>query len=426
MRFFSAVLTLVLWFGFSLAASAALTKGPYLENVTAHSITISFESDHETDGHVSYGIGTLDRRLDFDNGVGIQSVELEDLKPSTEYFYRLELHDGAFSPTLTFSTAPDGPEPFRFVVFGDTRTDHGTHRQVVALADELGGDFYLHTGDMVEDGDSAENWQTFFDIESPLMSRMVMWPVMGNHEHRSDTLYDNLFHTPTPPDVTRYYSFDFSNCHFTVIDSDTDFSVGSEQYQWLEADLSAASNDSAIDHIFALYHRPSYSSGWHGSEGLALAETFHPLFVKYGVEMVFNGHDHDYERSQVDGIYYVVAGGGGAPYPPLLPEDQAPNPDNNPDSQVFLGIFHAVRCDVTGQEVACHMVDLTRSVRDSFGINVSEKKPVEDACEPCDAGCSSVSAHGGLALLLLMLFVAFCLRRRKSSAQQDQDHQAGQ
>lgn len=415
MKFLIAMFVALMCLGFSPPAPAALVKGPYLENVNHHSITISFESDHETDGHISYGIGKLDKRMDFEQGLGPQSVELGGLSPSTTYFYRLELHDGAFSPTLTFSTAPDGPEPFRFVVMGDTRTDHGAHRQVLALVNEQGADFYLHTGDMVEDGDSSENWQTFFEIEQPLMSRIVMWPVMGNHEHRSDTLYDALFHTPTPPDVTRYYSFDYSNCHFTVIDSDTEFTQGSEQYDWIESDLSAASQDPSIEHIFALYHRPSYSSGWHGTEGLPLAETFHPLFAKYGVQMVFSGHDHDYERSQVDGIYYIVSGGGGAPYPPLLPEDQAPNPENNPYSQMFLGIFHAVRCDVAGEEVACEVVDLTRSVRDSFGVNISEHKPDEDSCEPCDAGCSSVPAHGGLVLSLFLCLAAW-LKKRTSSA----------
>ena len=407
------MLVAVTCMGFSTIAQAALTKGPYLENVGPDHIIISFESDHETDGHVAYGIGKLDRRVDFDSGIGVQTVGLNDLQPSTTYFYRLELHDGAFSPTLTFSTAPGGPEPFRFVVLGDTRTDHGAHRQVAALVDELGGDFYLHTGDMVEDGDSGENWQTFFDIEQPLMSRMVMWPVMGNHEHRSDTLYDSLFHPPTPPGSTSYYSFDYSNCHFTVIDSDTEFTEGSEQYNWIEADLASAQADGKIQHIFALYHRPSYSSGWHGTEGLPLAETFHPLFTKYGVEMVFSGHDHDYERSQVDDIYYIVSGGGGAPYPPLLPEDQAPNPGNNPNSQVFLGIFHAIRCDVQGEEVACDVVDLTRSVRDSFGVNVSEVKPEQDNCTPCDSGCSSLGGRE-LWMLWLGLFLAMLQKMRNS------------
>jgi len=94
---------------------------------------------------------------------------------------------------------------------------HDPHREVVGLIGDRAPDFYVNTGDIVEDGDDADMWQVFFDIEHTLMSRMVMWPVMGNHDHRTDTLYDDFFHVNSDSGTSRYYSFDYSNCHFVVI-----------------------------------------------------------------------------------------------------------------------------------------------------------------------------------------------------------------
>jgi predicted phosphodiesterase len=393
---------------FGNPARATLVKGPYLENCGPDRITVSWESDQLTDGRLLYGIGELSNEIEVPEGTGVQSVTLEGLRPDTTYFYRIELFNGSYSPTLTFSTAPAGPEPFRFIVFGDTRTDHPMHTAVAGLIQERAPDFAVNTGDLVEDGDDAEMWQTFFEIEHAIMSRMVVWPVMGNHDHRTDTLYDTLFHVSCSSQTSRYYSFDYSNCHFVVTDSEDDFSPASEQYAWLDADLSAAESNADIEHTFVFYHRPPFSSGWHGSEGLPMEDDLHPLCLRHGVEIVFNGHDHDYERSTVDGILYIVTGGGGAPYPPLLDEDQPPLPDKNPYRQVFFGVFHVVECEVQGPAINCEMIDLTRSVRDTFGINLGEfPSDQHPACPPCETGC--VSAGGTGAEIILMLFIGLAL-----------------
>jgi hypothetical protein len=78
----------------------------------------------------------------------------------------------------------------------------------------------------------------------------------------------------------------------------------------LEADLIDASQNA--DWIFVFVHRPPYSSGNHGSD-LSVRNAWCGLFETYGVDIVFNGHDHDYERGLVNGVYYIVTGGGGAP-----------------------------------------------------------------------------------------------------------------
>ncbi len=409
-RCFALVLLAVLFCG--TPGRAAIVKGPYLENVGPDHVSVSWESDQTTDGILRYGVGDLSLEVAVPEGSGLQSITLTGLQAGRTYFYRLELHDGAFGPSLTFSTAPSGSEPFHFLVYGDTRTDHPMHREVVGLIGDRAPDFYLNTGDIVEDGDDADMWQIFFDIEHTPMSRMVMWPVMGNHDHRTNTLYDDLFHVDSDSGTSRYYSFDYSNCHFVVLCSEDDFSPSSTQYQWIDNDMSAARSDPAVEHIFAFYHRPSFSSGWHGSEEMPLAEYLHPLFQKHGVEIVFNGHDHDYERSTVDGILYIVTGGGGAPYPPLLDEDQPPRPDQNPHRQVFFGVFHAVDCAVAGQEVRCEMIDLTRTVRDTFGVNLGTNPDEKPQCAPCQSGCSSTGRTGSISALVFLAVALVWNRRR--------------
>ena len=103
-RFFAFALITV--FVYSVPVSAAIVKGPYLENVGPDRITVSWESDQTTDGRLLYGIGDLSQEAAVLEGSGRQSITLTGLQAGKTYFYRLELYDGAFSPTLTFSTAP--------------------------------------------------------------------------------------------------------------------------------------------------------------------------------------------------------------------------------------------------------------------------------------------------------------------------------
>ena len=101
-----------------------------------------------------------------------------------------------------------------------------------------------------------------------------------------------------------YYSFDWGNVHFVGLDTEL---TGPEQAAWLDADLAATDKPWKI--VFG--HKPPYSSGEHGSDG-AFRNHFVPLIEKHGVQLVLNGHEHDYERTRpIENVTYVVTGGGG-------------------------------------------------------------------------------------------------------------------
>ena len=125
-----------------------------------------------------------------------------------------------------------------------------------------------------------------------------------------------------------------------TINTNKDYSPGSEQYQFLMRDLG----ESARPFKVFFGHHPPYSSGLYGSVK-KMQEYLQPLFEEKGVQLVVSGHDHSYERTIVKGVTYVVSGGGGAP----LYAQQ--NTLKNPRSLVYREAYHFVRVDVTSGEL---------------------------------------------------------------------------
>jgi hypothetical protein len=219
-----------------------------------------------------------------------------------------------------------------FMVLGDTRTGHEAHQRVVDKMLELGPPpLYLHTGDLVSDGSELSQWDTFLDIEHDLMQVSTLYPTMGNHE-RNHSNYFDVLNPPGP-----WYSFDSGDAHFVCLQVDGygDYTPGQPQYEWLASDLANTSKPWK----FVFFHIPPYSSGGHGSD-LNVRQALCPLFEQYGVNIVFNGHNHCYERSVANGVTYIVTGGGGAPLYPKL--------NDNPANVYFASIHHFVQITLSG------------------------------------------------------------------------------
>jgi 3',5'-cyclic AMP phosphodiesterase CpdA len=141
------------------------------------------------------------------------------------------------------------------------------------------------------------------------------------------------------PGNERWYSFDYGNAHFVGLEVDGYASTapGSAQMLWLANDLAQTRQRWKV----VFFHAPFYSSGAHGGDPQVpqLRAALEPLFIQHGVDLVFNGHDHDYERSVAHGVVYIVAGGGGAPlYPQVI---------SNPASVYFTSTYHSVLVTVT-------------------------------------------------------------------------------
>lgn len=183
------------------------------------------------------------------------------------------------------------------MIYGDSRTGHTYHQQVVNRMVNERPFMVLHTGDLVNNGNLVSDWNIFNSITSELRANAKFYPSLGNHEYNSSLYYDNFI----LPGNERYYSFERDNIHYIALDSNLSLSAGSDQYNWLQSDLAGIG--ASIKFTVVFFHHPPCG-------GLTDAVA---LFEANGVDIVFNGHSHLYARMVSNGIYYVISGGGGAP-----------------------------------------------------------------------------------------------------------------
>jgi hypothetical protein len=292
-------------------AAVQIITGPYLQSVTQTGITVMWETSEPAASLVEFGKGgQLDRRAGHEEAVTIHEVWLEGLEPATEYSYRV-VSGEAGSPVYAFKTAVLREQPFRFVVWGDNRSDPEMHHMVCEGMVAARPDIAVNVGDVVARGDDYSLWgREFFGPAAELFTRVPFWVAIGNHEGNTHWFYDFL--SFPPPE--NYYSFDYGNSHFVVLDTNQDVSPSSAQHQWLVRDLESPASREARWR-FAFYHHPPYSEGWDspGYDGEEeVREYVAPVLEQYGVNMAFAGHTHDYERGYLNGVYHIITGGGGS------------------------------------------------------------------------------------------------------------------
>ncbi len=211
---------------------------------------------------------------------------------------------------------PAANESLTFAVVGDTGTGGSAQAAVAGLLERTRPDLLLITGDVVyPDGGYDSYGPKFYAPYRDLIKTTPILPVLGNHDVMTGDgrPYLDNFRLPhdNPQETERYYSFDAGNAHFAALDSELyhadDAGSAREQKAWLEKDL--ARSDMPWKIVFL--HRPPFSSSHHGSDE-KIRDDLRPVFERYGVNLVFSGHDHDYERTTpIGGVTYVVSGGGG-------------------------------------------------------------------------------------------------------------------
>lgn len=195
------------------------------------------------------------------------------------------------------------------VIYGDTRTNHDIHESVLESITKVNPKAVFHTGDMLRGGMGIEDqWNRFREITKAFRDKNEFYPVIGNHEHSTIEYY---FETFDFLNEARWYSVDVNNIHFVIMDTNSDISIDSEQYNWLLQDLLSRSEE--ISFTVALFHHPPFTTGPHPDDEKGLRETIVPMLSQYNVNIVFSGHNHSYEKSMYGDIYYIVAAGGGAP-----------------------------------------------------------------------------------------------------------------
>jgi len=178
---------------------------------------------------------------------------------------------------------------FNFATVGDwgcTSNTNNTVNNIVGKKPEL----VLALGDYSYNTTSDDCW---FKIVKPIEDKMKI--EIGNHDHRGlGQIYRYMNHFGV---TEQYYSFDYQNVHFIALSTETPFAINSAQYNFVKNDLSKAASDPNIDWIVVYYHRPMYTIPSTHSAIALLRSTYHPLFEQYGVDLVLQGHNHNYQRT---------------------------------------------------------------------------------------------------------------------------------
>ncbi|MBN2493263.1 MAG: metallophosphoesterase [Deltaproteobacteria bacterium] len=354
--------------GLPATAGAGIIKGPYLQDVRTDSMVVAVETDATASCTVRWGEG-LSHEAPLAATGNHHEGRIQGLEPSRCYFYQVDCGSDS-SPQSSLCTAALPGEPFSFVLFGDTRSDHASHQQVVDAIRAEGVDFYINTGDLVSNGENEADWVPFFEVEAELLRELPLFPVVGNHDEEDGQLdnYERLFAPPTDrSDSERYYAFTYANARFIALDNQS--SALLLQKSWFEAELDAAVADPSIEHIFVLLHENMYSSK-DGRSGDWYFRSWRNTMLNKGVKYVFSGHDHYYDRGVADnGLPYLISGGGGAP---LYDSENATQGDPidviYPAHTVLYSrkIHHYLRIDIHGPHFAACAKDAHGVAFDCF------------------------------------------------------------
>ncbi|MCC2683631.1 MAG: phoA 3 [Paenibacillaceae bacterium] len=326
-------------------------RGPYLNKGTPHSMTILWRTGRRIQPEVRVGKAPLASEQIYGSeqiqwrttetssgsqalhsspdGVFQYHVTIKSLDPATKYYYAI--YDGerllaGGDEEHFFHTSPvTGSEtPLRFWIFGDSGKDnqpqHDVHRAMLAYTEAQNRpiDLFLHCGDMAYTHGLDSEFQTnFFRPYQETLRHTVLWPTMSNHEgHTSDGNTDSgpyydAFILPkaaeaggVPSGTSSYFGFDYGQVHFVCLCS---FSIRldseSDQAKWLRADLEHVRKQGLTKWIVAYFHHPAYTKGSHDSDTekalVEVREHLYPILEEGGVDLIFCGHSHTYERTML-------------------------------------------------------------------------------------------------------------------------------
>jgi 3',5'-cyclic AMP phosphodiesterase CpdA len=368
---------------------ANITRGPYVQNTTSNSTLIVWTTLSAADSFLEFGTNVANSvRIEVSTNSTEHVAALESLNGGTEYFYRVFNRFGnqeTVTDWRSFRTFKESGA-VRFHVVGDSGTGSLAQLRVAEQMESSPADFLMHVGDLVYYAITHQNADLkLFSVYSEEMRTRPWFLAPGNHEMYIDPKAAlELFHLPTNTmsGTEHYYSFDHGDVHFVVAWSDlqagSTYAPGSAQYQWLDADLAQTSKPWK----FLFFHQTWRTSAAHWSDDYdrnaipdsrQLDESMGELARKHGVQIVFNGHDHCYERLAPGGgpVSFVSGGGGTVMYPLANP---------HPDDVQFYPLHHFLRVTVAGEEALVEAVGVDGEVFDKLHVRRSfPERIVHDA-----------------------------------------------
>ena len=252
----------------------------------------------------------------------VVKAEITGLVAGQTYTYRCYdkgAQVGSYS--YTFTALDSSKTDFKFVHVSDSQVDFSYDGNLGKPfnntlkgidANGFNPSFILHTGDMVEWSKYETSWSQLINYNEDYFTSIPFAVISGNHEasYRNGKFetFKHFNYKFTEQDVTKgiYYSFDYGNARFIMLDTNTlsGNKLPDAQYNWL---VSLLKNNTQKWTIVSM-HNPMYSVGKYGSDStrngiaLALREQLGDIFAEYGVDLVLQGHDHEYSKTYPIGI----------------------------------------------------------------------------------------------------------------------------
>ncbi|HAP94091.1 MAG TPA: metallophosphoesterase [Desulfotomaculum sp.] len=257
----------------------------------------------------------------FDSAHYRYTVNISGLTPDTKYVYRIR-SKRARSELLSFTTAGDAQE-FSFLYMGDVQSGYAGWGSMLDSVYQTYPQikFSLLGGDLTNNGDDETEWGQFLDAATGVFSRVPVMPAMGNHD---GYMYLKFFALPDngPEGLKQeFYSFDYGNAHFVVLNSNNN--TDERVKQWLREDLQGTTKSWK----FAMFHHPAYPAFEdYKTIDESIRENWVPILEQNEVDIVFSGHQHEYMRTHpifqgevrtdpaAYGIVYVMGNAGSKTY----------------------------------------------------------------------------------------------------------------
>ncbi len=237
----------------------------------------------------------------------VHKAEVDTLKPNTKYQYRVgDSKTGVWSDIGYFTTPSKTKDEANFIVFADVQASNEENFQQAAKVLQSAVDtmpnyeFAVGLGDFVNDC-TNEEWDSYFRNFSFMNMNTTLVPVAGNHEGNLQWFkFNNMFNIGAVEDsmtVTGcYYSFDWGDAHFAVLNSNDMYPMSAAQINWLKNDMNASDAQWKI----VLMHRALYSAGKNINkpDTVIMRNLLLPVIDELGIDVVFAGHDHMYMRTE--------------------------------------------------------------------------------------------------------------------------------
>ena len=250
----------------------------------------------------------------------------------------------------------------RFMVVGDTGTGTDKQQELANLMfryrQVFPFEFALLTGDNMYGGEKAEDYKLKFEnvYKRLLDDKVKFYASLGNHDESNQRFYVHF-----NMNGEEYYRFTKGNVAFYALNSNY---MDKRQIKWLEEQLVKDTSEWKI----AFFHHPPYSSGGKHGSSTDVREVVEPIFVKYGMNVVFNGHEHFYERIKPQkGIYYFISGAGGKLRAGDV-NDKSPLTEKAFDKDMSFMLLEAV-----GNQLYFQVISRTGETVDS-GVLMNQKK----------------------------------------------------